>query len=335
MLLLALCGCASPHRVQFAGGLPVDDCPAGAERQITLSASVLPLEIPSQLAASRGPVETQGTLARRIVVSAVPAGPMRGDIVTWSQLAIDPFGGTFRGWTQVQTDFTRLDVSQAELKQDGLQRRGRFEVAGVRAIPGRIEITRAAVAKTNLLGTVAIDVLVRPGGVEINDTVVRIPQLLDASGRSVLALDLRPELVPVRHPAGFDAMSGLVSLRYVMRHNGSGGGGRDEVACTVQSRAAILDLDAVRQPYWDIGVGGRNAGRTAWLAFRAPALGVQRAVFESPAAANAFIAWIGAVKAAKAGAYDLGVFDGMTAETFSPIVSDDVERLRVGTVGER
>jgi hypothetical protein len=108
-----------------------------------------------------------------------------------------------------------------------------------------------------------------------------------------------------------------------------------------------VDRDEVRPPYWDLGVSQLNAGRKYWLALFDESHGVFRALFDTPAAANAFASWIRTTGSDKAGPYTLGLFDGSQPkslrpfvpvdqsafDTFRPLLPEQAKDLRVGPLG--
>lgn len=325
LLAVLLNACATPpHRSEFSGGYPVHDCPEDLEGQVQLRAEVHP----AQLRAADfhyNSIATAEPVARRLRVSIVPAGLRPEDRVVWSALSIASFGGTFLGWDTLQTD-------------------ERSETAAVELSPGQVKITRIAQGKVTLAGMHAIDLLLMPGGVSVEDTVVRTPQLWRNDGTPTSGTDVSPQLVPVRHPPGLDIVEAALQLDFVVRIGKTG----DEWSCSAGTRATLVDQDSLRQPFWDIGLASANSARREWLALFAPALGGVRLVFENPASAHAFAEWLRTTHSTQLGSYELRVFrqagrlagrpfGSLAAEvmrSFRPFTADDIRALTVGPVGE-
>ncbi|MGH8239887.1 MAG: hypothetical protein ACREXP_23140, partial [Steroidobacteraceae bacterium] len=236
----------------------------------------------------------------------------------------------FLGWDRLQTE------------SGGPQQQS--EIATVALAPGQLKLTRVAQRKTNLAGMHSIDVLLMPGGVAVDDTVVRIPNLWQENGAPVPASALTPQFVPVRHPPALDIVEASLQLDFVVRL----GKTRDEWSCSAQTRVTLVDQDSLRQPFWDVGLAPPNSARREWLALFAPAWGGVRLAFESPASAHAFAEWLLATRSTQLGSYELRVFrpanrrsgrpfGSLSAEamqTFRPLAAEDIRALTVGPVGE-
>ena len=153
---LALAACAgSPHRAGFSRGYPLHDCPDSLDGQVRLEVEVQSVE-----------VTNPGAVGRRLFVSVTPAGLRAADRIVWSALTVASYGGTFRGWDQLR---------QPKLDQGA-------QVATVALAPGQLRVTRVARGKTDLAGMYSINVLLAPGGVAVDDTVVRIARLWHDDG---------------------------------------------------------------------------------------------------------------------------------------------------------
>jgi hypothetical protein len=314
---LALAACApAPHRAEFSHGYPLHDCPDTLEGQVRL-----------EVASRSIPSSTSGALGRRLVVSVTPAGLQPSDRITWSALTVASYGGTFLGWDQLQTQRDRRD-----------------EIATVALAPGQLRITRAARGKTDLAGMYSIDVLLMPGGVAVDDTIVRIPRLWREDGTPLPAREVTAQLLSVRHPPGLDSVEASFALDFVVRAGKSG----DEWSCSAEVRATLVDQEAVRQPFWDLGLASANSARREWLALFDPALGGVRLVFDSPAAATALAEWMRATRSTQVGQYAVRVFRQPTRlagrpfgsvgadalQTFRPLADRDIDAIAVGPVGE-
>lgn len=324
---LALTACAgAPHRAEFSRGYPLHDCPDALEGQVRLEVEARSIAIPAA-AIRDNSIPATGALGRRLIVSVTPAGLRAGDRIIWSALTIASYGGTFLGWEQLQTEHDR-----------------REETATVSLAPGQLRITRAARSKTDLAGMYSIDVSLMPGGVAVDDTVVRIPRLWREDGTPVPAHEITAQLVPVRHPPGLDTVEANFTLDFVVRL----GEGGHEWSCSAEVRATLVDQDAVRQPFWDLGLASANSARREWLALFDPALGGVRLVFDSPANANAFADWLRTTRSTEVGSYAIRAFRqssrlagrpfGSVAadalQTFRPLAAPDINTITVGPVGE-
>lgn len=300
---LALVACAgTPHRAEFSRGYPLRDCPETLEGQVRLEVDAQSID-----------VADAGALGRRLVVSVTPAGLRAGDRIVWSALTIDSYGGTFRAWDKLQQP----------------QRDQGDEVATVALAPGQLRITRAARGEKDLVGMYSVDVLLMPGGVAVDDTVVRIPRLWREDGTPLPAHEVTAQLLPVRHPPGLDTVEASFTLDFVIRVGRSG----DEWTCSAETRATLVDRESVRQPFWDLGLASANSARREWLALFDPALGGVRLVFESPAAARSFADWMRATRATQVGKYAVRAFR-QSPQSLRPLDDQEIETIAVGPLGE-
>lgn len=345
-VLILFSACASPpHRAEFDGSMPVQDCPEQFNGLVSLSGEALPIALPDSLVRD-GIAQTSGQFARRIVISAAANGALRADRITWSTLSLSTFGGTFRSWTALQTPFTVVDALKPATVAalPPVANNESAEAASVMFAPGQIKVIRSARGRTDLAGTLALDVVVMPGGIEVDHTVLRVTQLWTKDGAPLPTEAVEFELAPARHPPGYDVVEMGMELKFIVRVGKRG----DEWSCAAESRVTLVDEDAIRQPLWDIGVASTNGGRSKWLAVSDPAAGVIRLIFESPSAANAFASWVKMTRATAFGRYSLGVFERPASrsrtfsplepeamQTFRPITPADVAQLRVGALGER
>lgn len=340
LIVLTACSAAPPHRAQFSGDYPAHDCPGWLEGAISVSADARPASIHSS-ALLDASIATTGAVGRSVSINAIPTGLGPKDRVIWSSTTLSTYGGTLAGWARLKTDFADLSPTQDEVTNAHARRAG--ELLDVRSTPGQLRVLRSAQGDTNLLGGMAIDLLVWPGGVVVDDTVVRVPKLWTAES-PMSPGEVALQLTPVRHPPGYDIVVANVQLDYVARLAST----RDEWTCSTETRVTLVDQDAVRAPFWDIGPARPNAGRREWLALFEPSTGAVRAMFESPAAANALVSWIQATGATAIGGYTLGLFKQSAVPagrpfghlgpeamaTFRPLTVEDARLLRVGPVGE-
>lgn len=183
-----------------------------------------------------------------------------------------------------------------------------------------------------------------PGGTVIDDTVLGEVRLWQADGSAVQPADAKIELTPIRHPPGLDAVQASLQLDYIVRLGASG----EEWACSAEARVTLLDQDAVRQAFWDLGLAPKNAGRREWLALHSSETGAVRLTFDSPEAANSFAAWLQTTRATQVGGYNIGAFtqrqitatrpygplDAEAMQTYRPLRPQDLPTITVGPVGE-
>jgi hypothetical protein len=301
-----------------------------------MSAQALPIRMPADLVIT-SPGEVGARLARRLTVSFAPGSLARGDAVLWTRLEIRTLGGTLDGWLRLQSGALKIDAASTA------GRRSWPEQASIQSGPGYLRVRRSAAYGTNLANAVRVDLLLRPGGIPIDESVVRVSELW-GKRREALAPDaVRVELEPVRHVPGFDTIEAEIRLEYVIARAGQAGACRG----LAQKRVVLVSREAVRPPLWDLGVSSMNSGRSRWLALSSPSSGVFRAVFDSPVAAASFANWIRVSHATEVGPYQIGLVpygrpamrplvpvDRGAQETFTPLVPRDFGELRPGPLGE-
>ena len=341
-LLIFLSACAgSGRRAEFSAGYPVPDCPEHLAGRVGVTVNVYPTHIEASTVKAQS-VSTTGAVGRRVLVSLVPHGLHSSDRIVWSSLSFTPFGGTFVGWSQLQSSqLTLTPATAASLRTQ----QDRNEHAAVSIGPGQASIVRSAPGKASLLGASSLDVLIMPGGVVVDDTVLRISSLWTQDGHPLSADEVLVEALPIRHPPGLDTVQAAFDFTYVVREGRSG----DEWTCSTEGRATLVDHDAVRQPFWDLGLARANADRKEWLALLAPSIGALRAVFDSPEKANALATWIQTTGSLQIGEYRVGVFtqsaaregrpfaylDADAISSLRPLAASDLPMIRVGAAGER
>lgn len=325
----ALTACATPpQRAEFVSGYPTYDCPERLASQVILQAEVLPIEMRTA-SLKHTSISTNGSLGRRLLITVTPNGLRAKDQIVLSALNVATLGGTLLGWDRFQTATSTSDAD---------------EVSTVTLSPGQVRITRIARGQTDLSGEHSIDLLVMPGGLTVDDTIVNFPALWDDNGKPLLSDRVSPQLLPVRHPPGLDVVEATLELTYVVRLGDSG----DEWVCDSQTRVTLVDQDSLRQPLYDLGVASTNAGRNERLALFDPTLGAVRLVFDSPASATSFANWIRTTGATQVGSYPLTVFEqtgvwarkpfGPVTEeamrTLRPVTAKDIKGIKVGPAGE-
>jgi hypothetical protein len=309
-----------------------------AEPRASLSTSALPLKMPANIQAT-SPHEAGERLARRVVVTFAPGNLIRGDTLLWTHLTIRTLGGTVDGWLQFQSGKLRMEAATAKPR-----RRSPPEHVNIELGPGYFDVSRSAAYGTNLANDVLVDLLLRPGGIPIDESVLRVNELWSAKGKPLPADAVHVGLEPIRHVPGFDTIEAEIKLEYVIARAG------EPNACRglAQQRIVLATRDAVRPPLWDVGTSSMNSGRTRWLALSSPASGVFRAIFDSPTAASSFANWVRTTQATQIGPYQIGLVqqygrqplrplvpvDRGTQETFQPLEPKDLKDLRPGPLGE-
>ncbi len=305
---------------------------------VTLTAMALPIKPPPRLV-TKYPGEVGERQARRLVVSFAPGSLARGDSVLWTHLGVRTLGGTLDGWLRLDSGTLHLDAVESKRPL-----RVSPEQVNIALGPGLLDVTRSAAYGTNLASAVSVDLLLRPGGTPIDESLVRIRYLWDTKGKPLQPDAVRVELEPIRHVPGFDTIEAEVKLEYVLARAGQGGQCRG----LAQQRLVLVNREAVRPPLWDLGVSSMNSGRTRWLALSDPASGVFRAIFDSPTAAGSFANWVRVTRAERVGSYQIGLVqqygrqpmrplvpvDRGAPESFQPLEAKDASALRPGPLGE-
>lgn len=345
-LTLLLSGCSSTsdkRRPEFTSGFPTYDCPPHLEAQTRILAEVFPL---ADVHVQEYSIKTIGARARRIMLTLEPAGLSADDTIVWSSTTVSSLGGTFSKWTRLQSRQQTLEPmsTQPTVRGSNKNMKLRDESASVVASPGQLRITRIAQAQGNLVDALFVDVTIMPGGSVVDDIEVSTQQLWDANGQPRSPDVIGFNVTPVRHPPGLDVVEGLIEATFVVRVGRTG----EEWACSANTRVTLVDRDAVRLPYWDVGFAPKNAARQEWLALFDPARGAIRPIFSSPEAANAFANWLQLSKPTHIAGYTVGAFkqrnfrqtrpygvvNADSMGTFRPIAADDFSIIRAGAVGE-
>ena len=309
-----------------------------AESRASLSVSALPIKLPVDLL-TKSPGDVGERLARRLTVAFAPGSLTRGDSLLWTRLEVRTLGGTLDGWLALESGSLHIDAASS-----GSRRRATPEQARIDLGPGFFDVSRSAAYGTRLANAVRVDLLLRPGGIPIDESVVRVRELWGAKGKPLPPDAVRVELEPVRHVPGFDTIEAEVKLAYVIVRAGDA----SECRGLAQQRLVLASREAVRPPLWDVGVSSMNSARTRWLALSDPASGVFRAIFDSPAAAASFANWVRVTQAAQIGGYQIGLVqqygrqpmrplvpvDRGAPESFLPLETKDMSGLRAGPLGE-
>ena len=310
----------------------------GPESRVSLTAWALPIKTAPNLL-TKYPGEVGERQTRRVVVSFGPDRLARGDSVLWTHLSLRTLGGTLDGWLRLESGKLRIDVGSSRHP-----RRASPEQVNIGLGQGFFEVTRSAAYGTNLANAVSVDLLLRPGGIPIDESLVRVRDLWNARGGPADPQAVHIELVPIRHVPGFDTIEAEITLEYVLARAAHAGACRG----LARQRLVLVTRDAVRPPLWDLGVSSMNSGRTRWLALSDPTSGVFRAIFDSPTVAASFANWVRATRAKHVGPYQIGLVqqygrqpmrplvpvDRGASETFEPLDANEASALRPGPLGE-
>ncbi len=315
---IALTGCGTPpQRAEFTSGYPTYNCPATLEGQVTLQAEVRPLDLQAT-GLHQTSIATRGSLGRRLLVSVTPSGLRPNDRIVWSTLSVATFGGTLLGWD-------RFELATPDP--------GSQETSTVVSSPGQLKITRVAKGRRDLAGGQSVDLLIMPGGVAVDDTVVHFSALWTEDGAPLSSDRVATRLIPLRHPPGLDLVEATLDLSFVVRVAETG----DEWVCASQARMTLVDREALRQPLWDLGLASKNAVRKERLALFDPTLGAVRLVFDNPASAHSFASWLRSTGATRVGEYPLSVFEQSgpsPARPFGPVGEDAMRNIRPLTTAD-
>lgn len=295
---------------------PAAECPVEFQDQVRIAASAVPWAIPAELAQGQ---DLNSLLGRRISVSISPIGNTYGMQIASSELAISPFGGTFRGWAQLSAT-SGIDVS-----------------------PGRLRITPFVRTGKLQPQTLSVDVILSPGAEPMDEMVISASALWDgglhplAPERTGISLEL------LRHYTVYDEVDGIVSSTFVTASAAS-----TTAVCTAETRVALVDRASATPPLWDLRLSA-PAGRSEWwLAISDQQTGPRRVIFKSPAEADGFANWLHQTHALRVGGYQLGVFrpdysgdarrtvpgPHSVTDTFRAVSGEDLDALVVGRLGE-
>jgi hypothetical protein len=261
--------------------------------------------------------------------------------VSASTLSIYIFGGIFRGFVSPAGQFADAGGgSKAEAATP--QSRIVSSTQALEAIPGRVSVTPFLSGKTLHAQTQAIDIVILPGGVAVDQPVISVASLWDKDARPIAPAQLDVKLSPLRLSSVYRTVEAKIKLDYSI----SNSRGAERFSCSAARQAVLVDRDAIRPALWDIGVPTQYGARKQWLALYSPATGALRAVFTTLEAADAFTRWVQQVGAVGAGPYTLGLFtpaepneeepvlpaDASIMETFHPISAEELAHLRVGEI---
>lgn len=322
-----LVGCeAPPPKPDEAARANPADCPDELRERVRVAASATALVLPSR---------ADELLARRLLISAAPTPSATGTRVSWSAATVTIVGGTFAGF------------HAAESRSGPAVRSSPWEVSRNRAvevIPGRVRIEPFLSSSKLHAETIALDVMVVPGGVPADKMTVALPPLWTPDGKPVPPEALEMSVSAERHLTAFDVVEARVSLDV---EGAVSVGSHGIWRCTYETRFTLADHDSVLPALWDLHIASRDGKPRRWLALFNPAVGPFRAIFTDAQAAQAFATWVRSTGATRVGPYQLGLFEadkGRSQATipadrdigsnFHPASADDVQILTVGRLGE-
>jgi hypothetical protein len=316
-------------------------CPEWTSGQLGLTVSVSPIAVPSALTISEGAIPGYGIQARRITIAVKPPEAALSVRLSASTLSIYIFGGIFRGWATPDGQFADASMgSKAAFVQP--PSRMVSSTQALEAIPGRVSVTPFLSGRRLHAQTQAIDVVMLPGGLAIDQPLVSVTALWNKDERPIAPAQVEVKLSPLRLSSVYRTVEAKITLDYDI----SNATGSERFSCSAMRREVLVDRDAIRPALWDVGLPTQFGARKKWLALYSPATGAVRAVFATLEAANAFTRWVQQVGALTAGGYSLGLFtpadrnedepilpaDASIMETFQPITAEELAHLRVDEI---
>jgi hypothetical protein len=341
--LTLVAGCQAPvPAIAAADPMARAECPARLRNQVRIWASVSPLSLPDRTAPhdSHRPEEL---LARRLLIAASPAHGVEGSRVLASTLTITVVGGSFGGSAGTAEDGSAKQRDVRTATRPALLQ----EVARDRAlevIPGQLRVAPFLFPARLRAQTLALDVTVLPGGIARSKRIAALAPLWTPDRQPVAPDALEISVAAEQHLTVYSEVEAHISLDV---DGIDGGTSRDIWRCTYENRFTLVDHDAVLPALWDLRLGASDGKPPRSLALFEPSVGPLRAIFSDPAAAQAFVTWLRATGATRAGRYQLGLFeadrstDGTTipqdrdiARTFRAASVEELKLLAVRRLGE-
>ena len=326
-VLAVMMGCRSmtPETVSTA----VDSqtpCPAEFQDEVRIAASAVPWKIPADFAQGEG---LNSVLGRRILVSISPKGEAYGMQIVSSELAVTPFGGTFRGWARVERGHESI-VAQP---------------SGIEVTPGRLRITPFLRTSKLRPQTLLLDVILAPGAEPLDEMVISAGAFWDASLHPLPPERVDISLEPLRHYTVYDQVDGVVSSTFATAQSAALSA---MTKCTAETRVVLIDRASSTPPLWDLRKAVPMGRSELWLALSDPQTGSHRVIFKNPAEADGFASWLRQTHALRIGRYQVGVFrpgyssdarrtvpEGHSVtDTFRAASAEDLDALVVGRLGE-
>jgi hypothetical protein len=333
MAVMAGCHSMTTHTAPDSAS----SCPPEFQDQLRIAASAVPWKVPEDMA--QGQV-LNSVLGRRISVSISPKGVAYGMQIAFSELAVAPLGGTFRGWARISSSTQNAGFQAAQVSQQAVV----AQASGIDVSPGRLRITPFVRTTKLQPQTLSVDVILSPGAEPLDEMVISAGAFWDTSFHPLAPERIELSLEPLRHYTVYDQVDGIVSSMFVASRPSSS----ITTTCTAETRVTLVDLASSTPPLWDLRRSA-PAGRSEWwLALLDPQTGPHRVIFKNPAEADGFASWLHQTHALRVGRYQVGVFrPGYSSEarrtvpkshsvtdTFQTASAEDLDALVVGRLGE-
>ena len=313
-------------------------CPAEFQDEVRIAASAVPWKIPVDLSQGDG---LSSVLGRRILVSISPKGEAYGMQIVSSELAVTPFGGTFRGWAQLSSSLKQDGGGAVELGHKGIA----AEASGIEVSPGRLRVTPFLRTSKLRPQTLLLDVILAPGAEPLDEMVISAGAFWDASLHPLPPERVEISLEPLRHYTVYDQVDGVVSSTFVTSRAAALSA---KITCTAETRVVLADRASTTPPLWDLRKSVPTGRSELWLALSDPQTGSHRVVFKNPAEADGFATWLRQTHALRIGQYQVGVFrpgyssdarrtvpqGHSVTDTFHAASAEDLDALVVGRLGE-
>jgi len=228
--LLYIGGCAGlqPELPGDLSALPA--CPAEVTSGVGLSVSTLPLRLPSEVAGNVA-LDTLAPVSKRIVVTST---------AHWYKLSVRTLGGTLEAWTRLEAGGALLEAASDVTSPDTTHAaRGRIRVE---AGKGGLTITRPAAEPDGAHATaIMADVVLLPGGVPVDESVLRIQQLWDAKGAALARPErTTPKMTMSRPMVAMTSLNQRAPLERVVVDHSTAGSENMRLAMTAPPTAPAI-----------------------------------------------------------------------------------------------
>ena len=347
LLLIAcsLAACSSIHgpRVRNDGSTSADQpevpCPADIQDHLKLAVSSAPWtkEAGDPDTTSKTDASSNMLVGRSVLISVSAEAGAAGLHLLSNKLSITTIGGTFAG----AAGRTGSTAKEAQAVPNV------HKISGTRAIdviPGRVRVEPFITTPALRPQTLALEVLVIPGGAPLDEMVLRTVALWDAQRQPFSPDRATISLEPVQHSTIYDQVIATAALQFVVSPSRSA---HEQWTCSVERRFTLVDRAATAPRLWDLRET-TQARSELWLALSSPAVGSFRIIFASPGDASGFADWLRQTHASHIGPYELGMFrpgysreslrtlpqNHAVADTFRAVSADDLDALVVGRLGE-
>ena len=313
-------------------------CPAEFQDEVRIVAAAVPWKIPADLAQGDG---LNSVLGRRILVSISPKDEAYGIQIVSSELAITPFGGTFRGWAQLSNSPKKDGLDAVERGHESIV----AQSSGIEVTPGRLRITPFLRTSRLRPQTLLLNVILAPGAEPLDEMVISAGAFWDASLHPLPPERVDISLEPLRHYTVYDQVDGVVSSTFVTAKSAALS---EKTTCTAETRVVLIDRASATPPLWDLRESVPVGRSELWLALSDPQTGSHRVIFKNPAEADGFASWLRQTHALRIGRFQVGVFrpgyssdarrmvpEGHSVtDTFHAASAEDLDALVVGRLGE-